>query len=243
MVPGPKMIWQFGELGYDYSINRCTNGTISNDCRLSNKPIVWEYANDPERKDVYDVWAKLIKLKLQENIFHTADFTLDVASTTGLKSIQLNNEDNGASLKYVNIIGNFGVTTQSINPSFQEVGVWYNLLDDNSELNVNNVNQLISLQPGEFRVYGSSQVALPVDEFDLLENSLNIYPNPANDTFKINKNVKSVEIYDHTGRLVNSFKGDFYPDKEFDASSLKPSLYFVRIHTELGSSSRRLIIE
>ena len=22
--PGPKMIWQFGELGYDYSINHCT---------------------------------------------------------------------------------------------------------------------------------------------------------------------------------------------------------------------------
>lgn len=31
-IPGPKMIWQFGELGYDFSINRCENGTISNDC-------------------------------------------------------------------------------------------------------------------------------------------------------------------------------------------------------------------
>ncbi len=27
LMPGPKMIWQFGELGYDYSINRCGDGT------------------------------------------------------------------------------------------------------------------------------------------------------------------------------------------------------------------------
>jgi len=242
-VPGPKMIWQFGELGYDYSINHCPNGTINNDCRVSNKPIRWDYADDPERKDIYDVWAKLIKLKLKEDIFHTADFTLDVSKSTGLKSIKLSNEDGSSDLKYINVIGNFGVTTQNIDPAFQETGIWYNLLDDNSELNVSNVNALISLQPGEFRVYGSNQVALPVDEFTLLEQSLRIYPNPATETFRINKNVQKVEVYDLTGRLVSSFRGEFSPDKEYDASNLKPSLYFVRISTEHGSSSRRLIKE
>lgn len=242
-VPGPKMIWQFGELGYDYSINYCPNGTIDNNCRVSNKPIRWDYANDPERKDIYDIWAKLIKLKLQEDIFHTADFTLDVAKSTGLKIIQLTNDVNSSDLQYVNVIGNFGVSTQNIDPSFQETGVWYNLLDDNSELNVSNVNAPISLQAGEFRVYGSKQVALPVDEFDLLEKSLSIYPNPASETFKINKNVQKVEVYDYTGRLVGSFDGDFYPDKEYDASNLKPSLYIVRINTSQGSTTRRLIIE
>ena len=42
-IPGPKMIWQFGELGYDYSINTCTNGTVNNNCRLDEKPIRWDY--------------------------------------------------------------------------------------------------------------------------------------------------------------------------------------------------------
>jgi glycosidase len=241
-VPGPRMIWQFGELGYDFSINRCTNGTISNDCRLSNKPIRWDYYDDPERKAVYDVWAKLIKLRLQEDIFRTADFTLDVASATGLKKIQLNDDGSGSSLKYVNIIGNFGVSTQSIDPEFQETGIWYDLLDDNKELSVSNVNQLISLQPGEFIVYGSNQVALPVQEYDPL-GELNIYPNPATNSFRINKNVQKVEIFDHTGRMITSFSGDFYPDKEYDTSFLKPSIYFLRISSELGSSSKRLIIE
>jgi len=241
-VPGPRMIWQFGELGYDFSINRCPNGTINNDCRVSNKPIRWDYYDDPERKAVYDVWAKLIKLRHQEEIFKTENFILDVDKATGLKKIQLSDDDAGSILKYVNIIGNFGVTTQSIDPAFQETGIWYDLLDNNNELNVSNVNQLISLQPGEFIVYGSSQVVLPVQEYDPL-GGLNIYPNPTTNTFRINKNVQKVEIFDHTGRMIKSFSGDFYPDQEYDTSFLKPSMYFLRISSELGRSSKRLIIE
>ncbi|MEK7253233.1 MAG: alpha-amylase family glycosyl hydrolase, partial [Bacteroidota bacterium] len=42
-LPGAKMIWQFGEVGYDFSINRCVNGTINNNCRLDPKPIRWDY--------------------------------------------------------------------------------------------------------------------------------------------------------------------------------------------------------
>ena len=241
-VPGPRMIWQFGELGYDYSINYCPNGTINNDCRVSNKPIKWDYFEDPERKAIYDTWADLIKLRLQEDIFKTADFTVDADATSGLKKIQLTNDNAGASLKYVNVIGNFGVKTQSINPSFQKTGTWYDLLNDNGALNVTNVNQLISLQPGEFIVYGSSQVTLPVQEYDPL-SGLNIYPNPATSTFRINKNVQKVEIYDHTGRLVTNYSGDFYPDQEYDASFLAPSIYLLRISSELGTSSKRLIVE
>ena len=62
-IPGPKMMWQFGELGYDYSINHCTNGTVNNDCRLANKPIRWDYMADPARKHVYDLFSNLIKLR------------------------------------------------------------------------------------------------------------------------------------------------------------------------------------
>ena len=39
------MIWQFGELGYDISINE--NG------RVGRKPIKWEYEDDVNRKQIY----------------------------------------------------------------------------------------------------------------------------------------------------------------------------------------------
>ena len=85
-------------------------------------------------------------------------------------------------------------------------------------------------------------MALPVKEYAPIGN-LNVYPNPATNSFKITKNVQKVEVFDHTGRLISSFKGDFYPDNEYDASFLKPSIYFLRISSEEGSSSKRLIVE
>ena len=229
------MIWQFGELGYEVDIN--------DPCRTCNKPIRWEYLQDPDRKAIYDTWAKLIRLRLQEEIFHTGNFTLDVNATTGLKKIQLTDNDNSATLKHINIIGNFGVTAQSIVPAFQQTGTWYDLLNDNSSITVNNVNAPINLQPGEFKVYASSQVALPVEDFVLNDADIHVYPNPAGNSFRINRNVQKVEIYDYTGRMVTRYEGDFFPDKEYDTSSLEPSMYFVRIHTDLGSSSKRLIVE
>ena len=234
-VPGPKMIWQFGELGYDVSIN--------DPCRVCNKPIKWEYASDPERNALYETWAKLIKLKLQEPIFESSNFSVDADQASGLKKVQITDEEAGAELRHLNILGNFGVVAQQIDPEFQTTGVWYDLLDDNRSLNVSDVNAPIMLQPGEFRIYGSSQVVLPVEEFELPERDLVVYPNPAADSFRINRNVRSVEVFDYTGRLVSRFEGDFFPDHNYDTSLLKPSMYILRIRTEQGSISQRLIVE
>ena len=64
-VPGPKMIWQFGELGYDTSIFTCTDGTIPNDdsCKLSEKPDGWDFLIETDRTDLYDAYAQMIALK------------------------------------------------------------------------------------------------------------------------------------------------------------------------------------
>ncbi|UJH66242.1 alpha-amylase family glycosyl hydrolase [Allomuricauda sp. SCSIO 65647] len=146
-IPGPKMIWQFGELGYEISINE--NG------RTGNKPIRWEYLNDSNRTAIYDTWGDLIKLKLGEDIFETTDFTMDLDASSGLKTIHLTNPNAmGDAIKYVTIIGNFGMTTLDIDPQFQETGVWYEFLEDNQKYIVEDVNAPISLDPGEFRIFG-----------------------------------------------------------------------------------------
>ncbi|MEZ4840534.1 MAG: alpha-amylase family glycosyl hydrolase [Flavobacteriaceae bacterium] len=230
-VPGPKMIWQFGELGYDYSIDY--------DCRVCNKPIRWDYFNDPDRKALYDKWSKIIQLKKQEDIFRTANFTLDVANTNGLKKIQLTDPAANPDLKYVTIIGNFGVTTQSINPTFQQTGTWYDLLNNNASITVTNTNSLISLQPGEFKIYGSGQVTLAIDEEFL--SRFSIYPNPVEESFRISVPTNEVAIYDISGRLIKSFKGTFIENKDFDISNLKSSIYLVKITSDEGSITRKVI--
>ena len=55
MVPGPKMIWQFGEMGYDVTIEE--NG------RTGRKPLHWEYLDNEYRKALQDTYAKLLKLR------------------------------------------------------------------------------------------------------------------------------------------------------------------------------------
>ncbi|WP_437396999.1 alpha-amylase family glycosyl hydrolase [Flagellimonas lutimaris] len=152
-VPGPKMIWQFGELGYDYSIDY--NG------RIGNKPIRWDYYDNSDRKDVYDTWSALNLLTVEEPIFETSDFSLDVGSSTGLKTIHLTNASAGADeIGYVTIIGNFGVEEQEIDPQFQETGVWYEFLANNLKHVVVNVNEPMVLAPGEYRIFGNNPSSL-----------------------------------------------------------------------------------
>ncbi len=182
-VPGPKMIWQFGELGYDFSINYCSNGTVDNACRTDAKPIKWDYFDNANRKAIYDTWTDLIKLKLNEPIFRTTNFTLNTGATSGLKTIHLTLDSaTGDEIKYVTVIGNFGVTTQNISPNFQEIGDWFEFLNENQKLIVTNVNQVIALAPGEYRIYGNNPSSLfpdnniPDDDNDGVANTDDLCP-------------------------------------------------------------------
>ena len=175
-VPGPKMIWQFGELGYEVSID--FNG------RTGDKPIRWEYFDDPNRKAIYNTWADLINLKLNEPIFKTPNFSVDAASSTGLKTVHLTLDSaTGDDIKYVTVIGNFGVTSQSITPDFQETGVWYEFLNGNLKHSVTDASSPISLEPGEFRIFGNNPSSLfpdnniPDDDNDGVTNANDLCPN------------------------------------------------------------------
>ncbi len=219
-VPGPKMIWQFGELGYDISIDH--NG------RTGNKPILWNYLSNENRRDVYETWAKLIKLKLKYDIFETTDFSLDVSNTNGLKKIHLTNP-NATGIQSIVILGNFGVTTQNITPHFQQTGTWYNLLDDNATITVSNTTASISLEAGEFKVYGNKPATLSNENISLEKNTLQLYPNPTADYFKLSKEVKEVEIFDITGKQVKQFTNNIIKNNVYLITDLNKGIYFVRI--------------
>lgn len=100
-VPGPKMIWQFGELGYDIGIN--FNG------RTGEKPVKWDYLNDDRRTNLYKVYSALINLRNNYETFHASNFGLDVSGY--MKKINLYHTSMDAF-----IVGNFGVT-QSLDSS------------------------------------------------------------------------------------------------------------------------------
>lgn len=182
-VPGPKMIWQFGELGYDYSINYCTNGTINDACRLDPKPIRWDYLNNNDRYRLYQIYAALNNLRGNYDVFKTDNFTMQASGV--VKKITLNGSDMDAI-----IVGNFGVTAGSINPAFTQTGTWYEYFSG-TPLNVSNTNDALSLEAGEYRLY-TSQPLPPLQILTALDPALqpatnnhvlskidNVWPNPA----------------------------------------------------------------
>ena len=219
-VPGPKMIWQFGELGYDISIDE--NG------RTGNKPIKWEYFDNQNRKNLYNTWSQLIQLKLKYDIFKTSDFTLDVANTNGLKKIQLT-DASATEIQYINIIGNFGVTTQNINPVFQQTGTWYDLIEDNATITVTNTTAAITLEPGEFKVYANQPAILANDKFILENESIKIYPIPTSTHFSLSDEVLELSIYNITGQQVKKYAKKVIQNNSYLVSDLTAGIYFVRI--------------
>jgi hypothetical protein len=161
VMPGPKMLWQFGELGYDYSINRCPDGSINSNCRTDPKPIVWNYEQDADRQNLYNVYADLLKLRTNSKYFST--FTTGGISynlSAPLKWLQVAD----TALK-VMVIGNFDVVNKSSVINFPETGLWYSYLTD-SVANITTTAQSIQLQPGEYYVFTNKNVRgeiLPVN--------------------------------------------------------------------------------
>ena len=96
MVPGPKMIWHFGDLGMNNSIFTCNNGTVNTpddatpgDCKLDTKPQpqwVNNWITDAVRAQIYDDWSRLHKLKIIT--FRSSVVGIEVSKTSilGVKS-------------------------------------------------------------------------------------------------------------------------------------------------------------
>lgn len=135
-IPGPKMIWQFGEMGYDYELN--------ND-RLGKKPIRWDYLDVSSRKSLHDVYAKMIKLRNQNTIFSTNDYTIkedDLYKQILLKSSTGN----------ICAIANLNVTVTTKSVTFGKTGEWEDYFTG-EKLNLTATSKDVELQPGEYRLY------------------------------------------------------------------------------------------
>ncbi|MEN3324405.1 alpha-amylase family glycosyl hydrolase [Mariniflexile soesokkakense] len=227
-VPGPKMIWQFGELGYDKSIN-CAANINDGSCRLERKPVAWTlgYGTETDRQDLHNVTAKMIALKKEfPSTFNTDNFSF---SLNGLVK-RINLYDNIGDLDVV-IVANFDVTTQSVNPNFPTTGNWYDTFSGNS-LNVITPTALLSLQPGEYRLYSKNQ-NLSTKKVGTSEG-IKMYPNPTNTSFSLNKNSSSIVIYNHTGKQVKQFEGQFLKGTLFNVSNLSQGIYLIKVTNDSG---------
>ncbi len=154
LFPGPRMIWQFGELGYDFDIN--FNG------RTGEKPVRWDYYDDQKRRELYRLFSHLLFLRNNYNLY-TIDPTFSnigdgAFGNIGIGSGNLTTPrrlefhlDNG---DYVIVIANLDPDNpQTLQPGYDATGTWYryngDLAVDGTSIAVNSLTQPYTLAPSE----------------------------------------------------------------------------------------------
>lgn len=237
-IPGPKMIWQFAELGWDSSIYTCSDGTVNDesntragDCKLVTKHVnQWtqNWMDVPERKALYDTYAKINALKINEPVFNGSVTVNSGTFTPSIYIFDTTITDPNA-LKNVVILSNFGTAAKSIIGNFPYIGTWYNLMD-NSELVVNSTTDQINIEAGGFRMYGNKPSVLGTNKFDTT-NQLSLYPNPSSTYFTLNINTNKVEIFSVTGQLVKTFSKNS-KENQFEINDLRNGIYLVKASDE-----------
>jgi glycosidase len=141
-VPGPKLIWQFGELGYDVSIDQ--NG------RTGTKPIRWEYTRDANRAKLLRVYQELIRLKQNVPAFQPSSHTFATAST--VKTLSMQNGTNRAV-----VIGNFDLQDNTVPLNLPQAGLWYDYFTGRAV----RADTTVSMKPGQWHVLTNTRYPTP----------------------------------------------------------------------------------
>ncbi len=243
-VPGPKMVWQFGELGYDISIDQ--NG------RVGRKPIHWDYVQDYNRRHLLSTYAQLINLKKEYSVFETNDFT---TSFSGAKKwIKLNSTDMNAIA-----MGNFDVQNATFTLDFPNSGRWYEYFSQDS-VELASTSFSSPFTPGEYRLYTTKRIIkeaifLGIDnkpELDIISEFV-LWPNPSNGIFNVNLNLNNpqkvnISIYSIIGQKI--YNSDFNHlstgintlDIQMP-SNITPGVYICRIISGNAILSKKIIVE
>ena len=134
LAPGPKMIWQFGEIGYDFSIEE--GG------RTGNKPVVTDkYMADKHRKALYDTYAKLIKFRNDNPEFFSGQSgVFSWNATSDVKTINGN-----AGGKKFHVVGNFKKSSTTV--TVPSGTAWKDYFNNGAT-----VSGSITLKEGEFKL-------------------------------------------------------------------------------------------
>ncbi|MDI9337767.1 MAG: alpha-amylase family glycosyl hydrolase [Alphaproteobacteria bacterium] len=176
LTPGPKMMWQFGEYGYDKSINDCGNGTVNNNCRLSNKPILWNYLQDTNRQKLLKYFSEFAKLKTNANFsqsFINPNFNYQYSGFIKYMTIYSD------SIRLI-AFGNYAQQPQTATLNFPAIGIWYDYFKDTTLL-VTSYNNQISLKPGEFHLVTNKNFrnyTVPSQPIDTTKKDTTIVPPP-----------------------------------------------------------------
>ena len=241
LVPGPKMVYMFTELGYDQSID--------NPCRVCNKPPKWSYYDVPERRRLYDVLGAIFHLKTTYPVFSTANYSTQFSGAGKVLKLTDPNDMN------VIVVSNFDVYYTQVSPLFHTTGTWYDYFEGDS-LMVTNVNDKLNMAPGEYRIYTTKKLATPsitlgAQEQLLSEGVVRVYPIPIADGLLRSEMQwtrparMSQSLLDLSGRVLltvdhGQTQGGYF---SIDVSQLPTGMYLLQTNVEGQLSVQRVAVQ
>lgn len=239
-IPGPKIFWQFGELGHEYSINNCEDNTEDEGCRTDPSPLPADlgYLTDSDRLAVYHTWADIIGLRRSNEVFKTNTYSIESGNL--LPIIHIWNDGLAEDeLNYVVVVANFKTADATIYPNFPTLGTWTNLMEE-TELEVTSTGNDfgISLAPGEFRIYGNQAAEeLEVPKTDKAV----VYPNPSSEIIHFSETVEDVQIFDIAGRRVLFIEHKIRSQSPINIGNLQRGVYIIKARTQSDWITFKLI--
>ncbi|NNC94133.1 MAG: T9SS type A sorting domain-containing protein [Chitinophagales bacterium] len=242
--PGPKLMWMFGELGYDISID--------DPCRVCNKPIKWNYLNIDNRRRLYEVYSSMINLRLDEVAFLNPT-SYQYKLTGAIKRVQLFHPDMD-----VVSTANFDVVSKSSNVVFPHTGKWYEYFSGDS-ITVNSTAQQIDYLPGQYYLYTTKRLqtpSIPVGIYEDLHSAtpgkISVFPNPNRGTFYVNvysdaAGEVKIELFDIVGNKIDSkleTVNSGWKQIEYRSKlNLAQGSYILKVESGEGFHSQKIIIQ
>jgi len=247
-IPGPKMLWEFGELGYDKSINTCQDGTVNSNCRLDPKPVLWSYLQDQNRKSLFNHIADLLNLRKNYPVFTTTGIAqISSGSASLVQQVTLKNQSytstpTDSTQMNVQVAANLDVASQQVSVIFPHTGTWYDYYNHGTSVTGSGVS--LTMAPGDYKIYTdvlikSAHLITGVEETPSVE--INVYPNPAHHQVHVNAGemIVNLQIRSVTGDMLTSGRVD---ETTWDVSALSAGLYILEIRTENNLARRKLVI-
>lgn len=248
-IPGPKMIWQFGELGYEYSINYDpVSNKVANDYRMTKKPVPTYFA-DPNtddnkaRRSLYEFYAFMDSLRVNSDVMENGSAT---ASMTGLlKTITRTSGD-----KSLIFVVNFNLTKQNATINFPTDGTWYNILGGGT-VEVSGGKASVAVNAGETMIFSNNSsdvradISTPVSEVAVQDFDLKIYPNPCAEILNISSenSIDNISLVSLSGAKVLDVANVNSNNTNIDINGLKSGIYFVVVKSGLKNMVRKVMVK
>jgi 1,4-alpha-glucan branching enzyme len=251
-IPGPKMIWQFGELGYDFSIN-------SSGGRTNPKPVRWDYYQNTNRRRLYEIFAAMANLRKQKyDAFNRTTISTGTNFGSNLwKTVVVDH----SSLKMV-VVANFHNSQQIQSVTFPNTGTWYDYTNGGT-LNVLGTSQNLTLNAGAYRVYVNQNITggLVTNVRDVIASSnefkLKVSPNPVQNnatiTYELPRSGQvQIQLFDLQGKVVASKNMGFQLKgyqlfnmnrSTMGSSALSPGQYILQVRVDNVVRYEKIILQ